>query len=78
MELKQQLVAVEYPGYVKNEDKAVASLGGEQGIQKVRAVAVAQGFEQSTAFFETGAQRQCSLPDCASAATRQLFASFTW
>lgn len=34
-ELKRSLLSVEYPGFVKNDAKAIDSLGGEAGIQKV-------------------------------------------
>lgn len=31
-----RLVCVEYPGYVKNVDKMLETVGGEKGVSKVR------------------------------------------
>ena len=33
-----KLVSVDYPGVIVNEEKALASLGGEKGISKVGCV----------------------------------------
>lgn len=32
---KRRLIAVDFPGYIKNLDKALLCLGGEENIKKV-------------------------------------------
>jgi len=32
----KQIFVIEYPGYVKNTDKVLRTLGGEKGLRKVK------------------------------------------